>query len=198
MWTGSVGAAKAVLDAERSLACCVTGGWSDAAMVNSGDLNNEASPLHLAAAISHKQMVNGSYFVEFCFLFFLAVSSSSSFIARLHRLPTTVPPPPRLSFIFHPRMDRMGRWAPPMLSTFVFVVYAFVGFFLRRDKPTNRLVRVLRKVSLLLAEGANSVLEDSQGWTPVMYADFGGRKASFSDSFCYLCNRDYSIYIIPP
>eukprot|EP00752_Nemacystus_decipiens_P016811 g15043.t1 len=88
---GSVEAAKAVLDAERSIAFYQAPGqpWCDdpAAMINSGDADNEASPLHLAAAISHKEMV-----------------------------------------------------------------------------------------TLLLNEGANSVLEDRQGWTPVMYADFDGRK----------------------
>ncbi|CAM9500627.1 unnamed protein product, partial [Hapterophycus canaliculatus] len=90
---GSVGAAKALLDAERSFArqesaaAMTRCGWGDAAMINGGDANNDASPLHLAAAISHKEMV-----------------------------------------------------------------------------------------SLLLAEGANSVMPDRQGWTPVMYADFAGRK----------------------
>eukprot|EP00903_Cladosiphon_okamuranus_P014905 g13802.t1 len=88
---GSVEAAKAVLDAERSIAsgqAPVHPWWDDpAAMINSGDADNEASPLHLAAAISHKEMV-----------------------------------------------------------------------------------------TLLLTEGANPVLEDRQGWTPVMYADFDGRK----------------------
>ncbi|CAM9232298.1 unnamed protein product [Ectocarpus sp. 4 AP-2014] len=82
---GSVSAAKAVLAAERSMAC--SAGWGEEANINGGDANNHASPLHLAAAISHKEMV-----------------------------------------------------------------------------------------TLLLTEGANSVLEDRQGWTPVMYADFGGRK----------------------
>lgn len=38
---------------------------------------------------------------------------------------------------------------------------------------------VRRKVSLLLKEGANSVLLDNRGWTPVMYADFDGRKVGF-------------------
>lgn len=50
-----------MLDAERSFACCQAPGhswWDDAAaMINSGDADNEASPLHLAAAISHKEMV---------------------------------------------------------------------------------------------------------------------------------------------
>ncbi|CAM9839833.1 unnamed protein product, partial [Ectocarpus sp. 12 AP-2014] len=82
---GSVSAAKAVLAAERSMACSAR--WGEEANINGGDANNHASPLHLAAAISHKEMV-----------------------------------------------------------------------------------------TLLLTEGANSVLEDRQGWTPVMYADFGGRK----------------------
>ncbi|CBJ30487.1 HECT domain and ankyrin repeat containing, E3 ubiquitin protein ligase 1 [Ectocarpus siliculosus] len=84
---GSVSAAKAVLAAERSIACDYSAGWGEEANINAGDANNHASPLHLAAAISHKEMV-----------------------------------------------------------------------------------------TLLLTEGANSVLEDRQGWTPVMYADFGGRK----------------------
>ncbi|CAN0029115.1 unnamed protein product [Scytosiphon promiscuus] len=90
---GSVGVAKALLDAERcfarsdSAASVVWRGWGDEAMINGGDANNDASPLHLAAAISHKDMV-----------------------------------------------------------------------------------------SLLLSEGANSVMPDRQGWTPVMYADFAGRK----------------------
>lgn len=69
---GSVGAAKALLDAERSITR--QGGhdppqgqhqgwglgWEDdaAAMINCGDVENEASPLHLAAAISHKEMVS--------------------------------------------------------------------------------------------------------------------------------------------
>ncbi|CAM9133251.1 unnamed protein product [Ectocarpus sp. 8 AP-2014] len=84
---GSVSAAKAVLAAERSMACDYSAGWGEEANINGGDANNHASPLHLAAAISHKEMV-----------------------------------------------------------------------------------------TLLLNEGANSVLKDRQGWTPVMYADFGGRK----------------------
>ncbi|CAM9902033.1 unnamed protein product, partial [Ectocarpus fasciculatus] len=54
---GSVSAAKAVLAAERSIACDLSPGWGEAANINGGDANNHASPLHLAAAISHKEMV---------------------------------------------------------------------------------------------------------------------------------------------
>lgn len=67
---GSVEAAKAVLDAERSITCGQAPGqpwWDDpAAMINSGDADNEASPLHLAAAISHKEMVGRSPFSSPC------------------------------------------------------------------------------------------------------------------------------------
>lgn len=63
---GSVGAAKALLDAERSFArhesaaAVAWCGWGDAAIINGGDVNNDASPLHLAAAISHKEMVSAT------------------------------------------------------------------------------------------------------------------------------------------
>lgn len=33
--------------------------WDPRAMINGGDAANGASPLHLAAAVSHKEMVRG-------------------------------------------------------------------------------------------------------------------------------------------
>lgn len=40
------------------------------------------------------------------------------------------------------------------------------------------------QVSLLLQEGANPVSLDGQGWTPVMYADFDGRKVHLFRDVC--------------
>lgn len=45
--------------ARRVFTAGATPEWDPRAMINGGDAANGASPLHLAAAVSHKEMVRG-------------------------------------------------------------------------------------------------------------------------------------------